>query len=190
MYNRNDKKNSGGCRVCGRSLAARLRHRKEKWIGNHGKIQRQKAIHHPCRGHYGPAAGLRVHHELADEPSARHQHALPHGGHSLPGCQPRACGVGSLRRDGKRAGHCVRRREHHRDLGGELQPPAHEVCRGHRHEQRDGQDLEQGGPDRVQPAQHLPDPIHHRVQPEHERFYDGGSQPGGQRRLRPVGLCE
>ena len=28
------------------------------------------------------------------------------------------------------------------DRVGELQPPAHEVCRGHRHEQCDGQDLE------------------------------------------------
>lgn len=31
-------------------------------------------------------------------------------------------------------------------------------------------------------------PLHHRVQPEHERLYDGGCQPGGQRCLRSVGL--
>ena len=30
--------------------------------------------------------------------------------------------------------------------------------------------------------------VDHRVQPEHERLYDGGCQPGGQRCLRPVGL--
>ena len=41
---------------------------------------------------------------------------------------------------------------------------------------------------RVQPARHLSDPLHHRVQPEHERLYDGGCQPGGQRCLRSVGL--
>lgn len=43
-------------------------------------------------------------------------------------------------------------------------------------------------PDRVQSARHLSDPLHHRVQPEHERLYDGGCQPGGQRCLRSVGL--
>lgn len=42
--------------------------------------------------------------------------------------------------------------------------------------------------DRDQSAQHLSDPLHHRVQPEHERLYDGGCQPGGQRCLRSVGL--
>ena len=187
MYNRSDKKRS----ECAAVVAAYLLPRggiKKKWIGNHGKIQCQKAVHHPCRGHHGPAAGLRVHHEHADEPSARHQHAIPHGGHRLPRCQPGACGVRSLRCDGERAGYSVRRREHHGDLGRKLQPSAHEIRRRHRHEQRDGQDLQQGGPDRDRPAQHLSDPLHHRVQPEHERLYDGGCQPGGQRCLRSVGL--
>ena len=52
------------------------------------KFSVKKPVHHPCCGHHGPAAGLRVHHEPADEPSARHQHAIPHGGHRLPRCQP------------------------------------------------------------------------------------------------------
>ena len=44
-----------------------------------------------------------------------------------------------------------------------------------------GQGVEQGGSDHGQPAEQLSDPFDHRVQPEHERLYDRGRQPRGQR---------
>ena len=46
-------------------------------------------------------------------------------------------------------------------IGGKLQPAADEVLRGHRYEQHHGQGVQQGGPDGVQPAKQLPDPLYH-----------------------------
>ena len=51
-------------------------------------------------------------------------------------------GASPERVESERAGYSVRRREHHGDLGRKLQPSAHEIRRRHRHEQRDGQDLQ------------------------------------------------
>lgn len=39
------------------------------------------------------------------------------------------------------------------------------------------------------PAGKLHDPLHHRVQPEHECLYDGGCQPGRSGPVRAVRLC-
>ena len=156
-------------------------------VGDNGKIQCQKAIHGPGGRDHGADLGLCGHHKDADEPAARRQHAVPDGGDGVSRCQPGARGERSVGCAPERA-HRAGRGEDHRHFGRELQPAADAFHRGHGHEQRAGQGVQQAGSGQRRPAQHGADPFHHRIQPEHERLHDGGRQPRGQRCLRAVGL--
>ena len=149
----------------------------------HGKIQRKKAVYRAGGGPDRLFDGLCIGDEPAHRPAARDEHTLPDGGDGVPRRQPRKGGGRSLRGAGKRPGHGGGRIQHYFHLGGKLQHRAAGLCGRHRHEQRHGQGVQHPGPERRQPARHLPDPLHPGAEHGHELFDDGGRGPGRRRYL-------